>query len=257
MGRSVNKVTLIGTLGRDPEVRYMPNGNAVANVNLATDESYMDKQTGQKVEQTEWHRLVVYGKLAEICQQFLKKGSRAYFEGRLKTREWEKDGIKRYTTEIVANDMMMLDRANDGMGMGGGMSGGMGGGMGGGYQQPSAAAMMNPAPAPQQPAYGQAPAPQQPSYQAPAPQQPAYGQAPAQGYNPAPQQAPQQVPQQAPQQAPQQPAYNQAPAQGGYNQGYQQAPQRPAAPAPSYQQAPQPAQQPSNNFDDFDDDIPF
>ena len=118
MGRSVNKVTLIGTLGRDPEVRYMPNGNAVANLNMATDESYNDRQTGQKVEQTEWHRIVVYGKLAEIVQQYLKKGSKAYFEGRLKTREWEKDGVKRYTTEIIANDMMMLDSrgANDGMG---------------------------------------------------------------------------------------------------------------------------------------------
>lgn len=109
MSRSINKVTLIGTLGRDPEVRYMPNDNAVANINLATDESYNDKQTGQKVEQTEWHRLTVYGKLAEIAQQYLKKGSKAYFEGKLKTREWEKDGVKRYTTEIVVNDMVMLD----------------------------------------------------------------------------------------------------------------------------------------------------
>ncbi len=109
MGRSVNKVTLIGTLGRDPEVRYMPNGNAVANLSLATDESYKDKQMGQKVEQTEWHRITVYGKLAGIVQQYLKKGSRAYFEGKLRTREWEKDGVKRYTTEIIANDMVMLD----------------------------------------------------------------------------------------------------------------------------------------------------
>ncbi len=109
MGRSVNKVTLIGTLGRDPEVRYMPNGNAVANLTLATDESYNDKTTGQKVESTEWHRITVYGKLAEIIQQYLKKGSKAYFEGKLRTREWEKDGVKRYTTEIIANDMMMLD----------------------------------------------------------------------------------------------------------------------------------------------------
>lgn len=108
MGRSVNKATLIGTLGRDPEVRFMPNGNAVANISLATDESYNDKQTGQKVEQTEWHRITVYGKLAEIVQLYLKKGSKAYFEGKLRTREWEKDGIKRYTTEIIANDMMML-----------------------------------------------------------------------------------------------------------------------------------------------------
>lgn len=111
MGRSVNKVTLIGTLGKDPEVRYMPNGDAVANISLATDESYTNKETGQKVEATEWHRITVYGKLAEICQKYLKKGSRAYFEGKLKTREWEKDGVKRYTTEVVANDMMLLDRA--------------------------------------------------------------------------------------------------------------------------------------------------
>ena len=114
MGRSVNKVTLIGTLGRDPEVKYMPNGNAVANIALATDESYNDKATGQKVEQTEWHRIVVYGKLAEIIQQYLTKGAKAYFEGKLKTREWEKDGVKRYTTEIVANEMMMLSGNNQG-----------------------------------------------------------------------------------------------------------------------------------------------
>lgn len=114
MAKSINKVTLIGTIGRDPEVRYMPNGNAVANLSLATDESYNDKQTGQKVEQTEWHRLVIYGKLAEIVQQYLKKGSRAYFEGKLKTREWEKDGIKHYTTEIVASDMVMLDGKQQG-----------------------------------------------------------------------------------------------------------------------------------------------
>lgn len=111
MGRSVNKVTIIGTLGRDPELSYMPNGNAVINISVATDESYNDKQSGQKVERTEWHRLTAYGKLAEIIGQYLKKGSRAYFEGKLQTREWEKDGIKRYTTEIIANDMMMLDRA--------------------------------------------------------------------------------------------------------------------------------------------------
>ena len=123
MGRSVNKVTLIGTLGRDPEVRYLPNGNAVANLSLATDESYNDKSTGQKVEQTEWHRLTVYGRLAEICQQYLKKGSRAYFEGRLRTREWEKDGVKRYTTEIICNDMMMLDSREGGMGSGAPMGG--------------------------------------------------------------------------------------------------------------------------------------
>ena len=110
MGRSVNKVTLIGTLGRDPEMRALPNGTPVASISLATDESYKDKTTGQKVEQTEWHRLVIFGKLAEIAQQYLRKGAKAYFEGKLKTTEWEKDGIKRYTTEIVVSDMTLLDR---------------------------------------------------------------------------------------------------------------------------------------------------
>ena len=170
MARAINKVTLIGTLGRDPEVRYMPNGNAVANISLATDESYNDKQTGQKVEQTEWHRLTIYGKLAEICQQYLKKGSRAYFEGKLRTREWEKDGIKRYTTEIICNEMMMLDsrQSSDGQ-----MNQG-------GYQQPGAQmAQPQRAAAPQQqggqssPQYPYPPqssAPQQaPAQQMPAP----------------------------------------------------------------------------------------
>lgn len=196
MGRSVNKVTLIGTLGRDPEVRYMPNGNAVANLSLATDESYNDKTTGQKVEQTEWHRLTIYGKLAEICQQYLKKGSRAYFEGKLRTREWEKDGVKRYTTEIIANDMMMLDSRGDGM---------------------SAAPMGAPAAA--MPNMGgaaaQAPQAAQPAYQQP---QPA----------PVPQQQAPQMPQGGYQQPPAAPA--------GYpNQGYQPqqpAPQQAPAPVP-------------------------
>lgn len=111
MSRSVNKVILIGTLGRDPEVRSLTNGNTVANISLATGENFIDRNTGQQTQRTEWHRLVAYGKLAEIIAQYLRKGSRAYFEGRLQTREWEKDGIKRYSTEIVVNDMMMLDRA--------------------------------------------------------------------------------------------------------------------------------------------------
>jgi single-strand DNA-binding protein len=116
MGRSVNKVQIIGTLGRDPEMKYLPSGTAVVSVSVATDESYTDKQSGQKVEKTEWHRLAAFGKLAEIIGQYLKKGSKAYFEGKLRTNEYEKDGIKRYSTEIVINDMMMLDSrpANDG-----------------------------------------------------------------------------------------------------------------------------------------------
>ncbi len=197
MPRSVNKVILIGTLGRDPEVRYMPNGNPVANLSLATDESYNDKQTGQKVEQTEWHRITVYGKLAEIVQQYLTKGSKVYFEGKLRTREWEKDGIKRYATEIIANDMVMLDSRQ--------ASGGqMQPGNAGGYMQ--------------QQGYAQQPQPQQ------------------------------------------QPAYQQHPATQGQGGGMQQ----PAAIAQPQQQSPHaqhqntaPAPMPQNNFDDFDDDIPF
>ena len=101
--RGVNRVTLVGTCGQDPEVRYLPNGNAVTNLSLATSEQWTDKQTGQKVEQTEWHRVVLFGKVAEIAGEYLSKGSRVYIEGKLKTREWEKDGIKRYTTEIVVD----------------------------------------------------------------------------------------------------------------------------------------------------------
>tara|TARA_R110000737_G_scaffold21565_2_gene40060 strand:- start:399 stop:1001 length:603 start_codon:yes stop_codon:yes gene_type:complete len=109
MGRSVNKVQIIGTLGRDPEMKYLPSGSAVVSVSVATDESYNDKNSGQKVEKTEWHRLTAFGKVAEIIGQYLKKGSKAYFEGKLRTNEYEKDGVKRYSTEIVVNDMMMLD----------------------------------------------------------------------------------------------------------------------------------------------------
>lgn len=111
MSRSVNKVTLIGTVGRDPETRFSPGGSAVASFSMATNESYNDKNTGQRVEQTEWHRIVAFGKLAEIMQQYVKKGSKLYVEGKLKTNEWEKDGIKRYSTDIVVNEMVMLDRA--------------------------------------------------------------------------------------------------------------------------------------------------
>jgi single-strand DNA-binding protein len=113
MGRSVNKVQIIGTLGRDPEMKYLPSGSAVVSVSVATDESYQDKNSGQKVEKTEWHRMTAFGKLAEIIGQYLKKGSKAYFEGKLRTNEYEKDGIKRYSTEIVVNDMMMLDGRQD------------------------------------------------------------------------------------------------------------------------------------------------
>ena len=106
---SVNKVILVGNLGADPETRYMPNGDAVANIRLATTESWKDKASGEKREITEWHRVVFYRKLAEIAGQYLKKGSAVYIEGRIRTRKWQdKDGNDRYTTEIVADTMQML-----------------------------------------------------------------------------------------------------------------------------------------------------
>ena len=107
--RGVNKVILVGNLGNDPEVRYMPNGNAVANVSLATSETWKDKSTGEQQEKTEWHRVVFFNRLAEIVEQYVKKGTKLYVEGRLQTRSWEQDGVKRYSTEVVANEMQMLD----------------------------------------------------------------------------------------------------------------------------------------------------
>lgn len=103
MARGVNKVILVGTCGQDPEIKYLPNGNAVCNLSLATSEQWTDKQTSQKVEKTEWHRVSMFGKVAEIAGEYLRKGSQVYIEGKLQTREWEKDGIKRYTTEIVVD----------------------------------------------------------------------------------------------------------------------------------------------------------
>ncbi|MAA65776.1 MAG: single-stranded DNA-binding protein [Alteromonadaceae bacterium] len=122
MARGVNKVILIGNLGNDPETRYTPNGNAVTNLNLATDESYKDRQTGQLVPKTEWHRIVMFGKIAEIAGQYLRKGSKVYIEGKLQTRKWQgQDGQDRYTTEVVVDingQMQMLDsRGGDNSGM--------------------------------------------------------------------------------------------------------------------------------------------
>lgn len=115
---SVNKVIIVGNLGRDPETRYMPNGDAVTNVAVATTESWKDKNTGEKKELTEWHRITFYRKLAEIAGQYLKKGSQVYVEGKLQTRKWtDKDGNERYTTEIIADTMQMLGSRQ---GMGGG-----------------------------------------------------------------------------------------------------------------------------------------
>jgi len=186
---SINKVILIGTLGRDPEMRYLPNGNAVCSVSLATDEGYKDRNTGQQVDKTEWHRVEAFGRLAEIMGEYVKKGSKIYVEGKLRTDEYEKDGIKRYSTKIIANEMTMLDSRQGG-----------GDNMGGGYAPNPGMNQQAPQQAPQaQPQYGQ-------------PQQaPAYGQAPQQ-------QAPQAQPQYAQPQQQQAPAYGQP----------QQRPQQPA-----------------------------
>lgn len=237
MGRSVNKVQIIGTLGRDPEMKSLPNGNAVVTVSVATDESYNDKQSGQKVERTEWHRMTAFGKLAEIIGQYLKKGSKAYFEGKLRTNEYEKDGIKRYSTEIVVNDMMMLDGRPDS-----GMAANTGGYTNTAPMTQSPSAAMN------QQQGGFAPAQQQQQqggYSAPAPQ-PNYNQAPVQ--QPAQQPSQQNNYAQQNQQSAQQPGQQQNYGQQPHQQ--QQAP-RPVAPQPASTPAP------TNNFDTFDDDIPF
>jgi single-strand DNA-binding protein len=126
--RGINKVILVGNVGSDPETRYMPNGNAVTNISLATSETWKDKNTGEQQERTEWHRITFYQRLAEIVAEYVRKGSKLYVEGRLQTRSWEQDGIKRYATDIIANEMQMLDSRTGG-GMGAGMdSGGYQGG---------------------------------------------------------------------------------------------------------------------------------
>ncbi len=143
---SINKVIIIGNLGRDPEVRYTPNGAAICNVSLATTRNWKDKNTGEKVEETEWHRVVFYDRLAEIAGEYLKKGRPVYVEGRLKTRKWaDKDGIEKYTTEIIASEMQLLG-GREGMGGPGGEEGGGASG-GGGYSRPAPAARPTAAPA--------------------------------------------------------------------------------------------------------------
>ncbi|HYN61121.1 MAG TPA: single-stranded DNA-binding protein [Rubrivivax sp.] len=135
---SVNKVILIGNLGRDPEVRYAPSGSAIANITLATTRSWKDKNSGEKVDETEWHRVVFYDRLAEIAGEYLKKGKQVYIEGRLKTRKWtDKDGVEKYTTEVIANEMTMLG-SREGMG-------GSGSEEGGGYSRGAAARPAAPA----------------------------------------------------------------------------------------------------------------
>ncbi|MFY8327099.1 single-stranded DNA-binding protein [Pseudoalteromonas sp. ZZD1] len=243
MARGVNKVILVGNLGQDPEVRYMPNGNGVANITLATSDSYKDKNTGQMVDKTEWHRVVFFGKLAEIVGEYCRKGSQIYVEGKLQTRKWtDQQGQEKYTTEIVVDgftgQMQMLG-ARGGDQQGGGYQGGQqsqGGQSQGGYGQQQNA--------PQQGGgYGQ---------QQSAPQQSGgYGQQQS-----APQQAP--AARQQPAAAPQQ--NNQYQSGGGYNQQQSSntnAPQQGGF-APKPQNAPQGgASNPMEPPIDFDDDIPF
>ena len=135
---SVNKVIIVGNLGRDPEVRYNPNGGAWCTVSIATSRNWKDKTSGEKVEETEWHRVEFNERLAEIAGQNLKKGRSVYVEGRLKTRKWtDKDGAEKFTTEIIAQEMQMLGSRE---GMGGGDEASYGGGGGGGYERPAPAA---------------------------------------------------------------------------------------------------------------------
>ena len=232
----VNKVIIVGNLGKDPEVRFMPNGGAVANITVATSDTWKDKQTGEQKEKTEWHRVVMFGKLAEIAGEYLKKGSKVYLEGSLQTRKWTNpQGQDQYTTEIVLQGfngvMQMLDGKSSGQG---GFQGQQQGGFSSQGQQQQA---------PQQQG-GFAPQGQQ------APQQ--------SGFTP-----------QAKQQAPQ-PAYNKPAQQGGFAPQGQQAPQQQGGYAPQGQpqggfsqqgQQQQPQQAPKVNPQepsiDFDDDIPF
>lgn len=243
MARGVNKVILVGNCGSDPEMRQLPSGGAVTNLSIATSESWKDKNTGQQQERTEWHRVVFFNRLAEIAGEYLRKGSKVYVEGSLRTRKWQdqQSGQDKYTTEIVASEMQMLDSRNDSMG-----------------SAPMAGAGMAPM---QQ----QAPAQQQaaPQQQAPAPMQ----------QQRQPQAAPQQQAQPQRQAAPagQQPYNNQQNnQQQGMGQGANQmggmqqqaAPQAMPNQNQGYQQpqAPQPQAQPQAApaaFDDFDDDIPF
>jgi single-strand DNA-binding protein len=138
MARGINKVILIGNLGADPETRAMPSGSTVANLRIATSESWRDKQTGEQQERTEWHRVALFGRLAEIAGEYLKKGSQVYIEGSLRTRKWtDKQGQERYSTEIIGNELQMLGGRGGGAGAGAGGGAGMGAGASGGGAAPA------------------------------------------------------------------------------------------------------------------------
>jgi len=136
MARGINKVILVGNLGADPETRYTTSGSAITSIRIATSESWKDKQTGEQQERTEWHRVKFFGRLAEIAGEYLKKGRQVYVEGSLRTDKYtDKDGVERYSTDIIANEMQMLGGAGGGSGGEGGGFGGGGGGGGGGYSR--------------------------------------------------------------------------------------------------------------------------
>ncbi len=181
MARGINKVILIGNLGNDPDTRYTPQGSAITNLSVATDESYKDKNTGQMVPKTEWHRVVLFNRLAEIAKEYLKKGSKVYLEGRLQTRKWQDQGGQdRYTTEIVASEMQMLDSR-------------------GGFDQPQGGynAPMQPSQPQQQGGYApqqSAPAPQPQAPQHAPVQQPSYQQQGGYAQQPPAQSAPTSAP---------------------------------------------------------------
>jgi len=147
MARGINKVILVGNLGQDPETRYMPSGGAVTNITLATNESWKDKQTGEQKDRTEWHKVAMFNRLAEIAAEYLRKGSQVYVEGKLRTRKWQdRDGNDRYTTEVIADEMQMLGGRGGGGGGGGSFSsgGGSNGGSGGGSNAPSGGGQSTP-----------------------------------------------------------------------------------------------------------------
>jgi single-strand DNA-binding protein len=164
MARGINKVILVGNCGQDPETKYLPSGGAVTNISVATSESWKDKQTGQQQERTEWHRVVFFNRLAEIAGEYLKKGSKVYVEGSLRTRKWQdKSGADRYTTEIVGGEMQMLDSRGQDSGQGGyNQAGQQGGGQNSYNQAPQGGGRQQ---APQQ----QAPQQQTPQQQTPQP----------------------------------------------------------------------------------------
>ena len=229
MAKGINKVILVGNLGQDPEVRYMPNGNGVANITLATSDSYKDKNTGQMVDKTEWHRVVFFGKLAEIVGEYCRKGSQIYVEGKLQTRKWtDQQGQEKYTTEIVVDgftgQMQMLG-ARGGDQQGGGYQGNQGSQQSSGYQGNQGGQQSG--------GYGQ-------NNQSQNSQQGSY--APQQQSAPAQQQNNQYQPQQ----------------QGGFAPQQNSAPQQQGGFAPKPQNAPQGgASNPMEPTIDFDDDIPF